>query len=135
MWHWDGEPEALLKRWFEHENSIDEPLQELLLKVRAQGVPVYLATNQEKYRADYLRRVMFPGTFDGIFVSCELGLAKPDPHYFELILEQLQQSDPDLLPNDLMFFDDSPSHVEGAIAAGLRAEVYTGHDQIKSLIV
>ena len=133
VWGWSGDPAELLAAWFEAENQIDFGLLATLQRIRATGLPVYLATNQEKYRAAYLREVMFPDMFDGIFVSCELHAAKPDRHFFELIIDQLQRERPHLRPEDITFFDDTPSHVAGARLAGLTADIYTGAGQIEDL--
>ena len=134
VWNWSGDPAALLERWFEAENHIDQTLLAILVKLRQIGILVYLATDQEKYRADYLRRVMFPDDFDGMFVSCELGITKASPKYFEVVLAKLQQQYPDLMAEDVMFIDDREANIESARIAGLRAEVYAGHDQIERLI-
>jgi FMN phosphatase YigB (HAD superfamily) len=109
LWHWSGDPTPLLQRWFNHENVRNEPLLAFIRKLRTAGTPCYIATNQEQYRAAYLRTVMFPHELDGIFVSCELGFQKPDPKYFETILNQLRHTYPDLQPAEVVFFDDSPA--------------------------
>jgi HAD superfamily hydrolase (TIGR01509 family) len=135
LWQWPGDPAGLLQRWFEHENVRNEPLLALVRELRAAGTPCYIATNQEKYRAAYLRTIMFPDEFDGIFVSCELGYQKPDPQYFEAVLAQLGHTHPGLKPADVVFFDDTPSHVAGAQTAGITAHVYADPDQVAMLLV
>ena len=134
LWRWEGEPAELLRIWFEHENKIDQALLASLQQLRQRGVLVYLATDQEKYRAAYMREVMFPGTLEGIFVSCEIGYEKRRPQFFEAVLTELQSKLPNLDAQEIIFFDDSQAKVDSAIRAGLRAELYTGTEQIKRLL-
>jgi putative hydrolase of the HAD superfamily len=57
--------------------------------------------------------------FDQIFLSHEIKQRKPHPSTFEWVLEQMKMS-----PDEVLFIDDSPQHVEGAIKAGLNAVLY-----------
>lgn len=74
VWHWSGNVEELLAMWFQSEDVKNEPLIEVIRKVRISGLPCYLATNQEQYRGDYIRNVMFKDIFDGYFISVEMGV-------------------------------------------------------------
>ena len=56
---------------------------------------------------------------DQIFLSHEIKQRKPHPSTFEWVLEQMKMS-----PDEVLFIDDSPQHVEGAIKAGLNAVLY-----------
>jgi putative hydrolase of the HAD superfamily len=134
LWHWDGTPDELLRRWFEAEHHIDHELLNVLQQIRAAGVPVYLATDQEKYRAAYLRDVMFPGKFDGAFISCEIGYEKTEPEFFIAVLEQLRAKYPAITPADIAFFDDSPAKVESARTLGIAAQFYANRSQIDHIL-
>lgn len=107
LWRWDKSPEELLKFWFETEDVRNDELLELVNKLKAKGIPCYLATEQEKYRGEYMQNVMFKDAFDGYFISANLGVTKTNPKFFEMIIEQLQQKHPELAPQDITFFDDS----------------------------
>lgn len=52
--------------------------------------------------------------FDVVTCSGDEGVAKPDPAIFELTLERL-----DVAPEEAVFIDDYPGHVEAARALGL----------------
>jgi glucose-1-phosphatase len=54
--------------------------------------------------------------FARIFVSCELGLRKPECEAFHAIAREVRVD-----PSRLLFFDDTRQNVEGALAAGLPA--------------
>ncbi|MBR1574852.1 MAG: HAD family phosphatase [Bacteroidales bacterium] len=55
-------------------------------------------------------------TFRRIYVSQELKLLKPDPAIFDYLIRDIG-----LLPEEMLFVDDSPRNVEAARAAGMNA--------------
>ena len=55
------------------------------------------------------------GSFDGIYLSYELHLAKPDPKVFEHILE-----DAGIRAEETLFFDDSQVNLDAAAALGFQ---------------
>lgn len=97
-------------------------------------MPCYLVTDQEKYRAEYMKKVMFKDVFDGYFISAELGVTKTDPSFFEKVIAQLQVKYQGLDAQDIIFFDDSQSKVNTACSVGVRGELYKNVAQVKSLI-
>ncbi|MCW1908768.1 MAG: HAD-IA family hydrolase [Candidatus Saccharibacteria bacterium] len=132
---WQSEdPDAIMKFWFESENIKNEPLLELIQQIRASGIKCYFATNQSKYRGEYMKQVMFPGLFDGSFVSADLGVQKPDLGFYEKVIELLRREVPNLKPEEIMFFDDTQENVDAAKSLGIDAHFYEGIDQIKSLV-
>lgn len=58
---------------------------------------------------------IFEELFEAHYFSSSLGMRKPDPETFEKII-QLNH----LQPQDTLFIDDSPQHIEGAAKAGLQ---------------
>lgn len=83
----------------------------------AAGVRVHLATNQHPRRARLMRRTLgYERITENAFYSCELGIAKPDPAFFESVVDRL-----DSRPGRVAFVDDSRRNVEAAQAVGLRA--------------
>jgi FMN phosphatase YigB (HAD superfamily) len=133
LWRWNGSPEELLDYWFKTEDVRNEELLQLIGELKAQGMPCYLATDQENYRGEYMKNVMFNERFDGYFISAELGMSKTDPKFFELIISNLQRKIPDLKPADILFFDDSQSKVDTASSVGINGQLYTSIDQVKKL--
>ena len=72
---------------------------------------------------------MFPflNAFRGITVSAEIGLMKP-----ELAIYRHHEKTFGLDPAATLFFDDSAANVEGARAAGWKAEQFTGADKMRA---
>lgn len=65
--------------------------------------------------------------FDFTFLSHEIGKRKPNPETFLWVAEQLKCS-----PEQLYFIDDSQQHIDGAIKAGLQANLYPQNSLLNS---
>ncbi len=74
IWQWDAPIDDLLQAWFETEDVKNEPLIEAVKELKQANVPVFLATNQEKYRGEFMKNVMFKDLFDHYFISSDIGL-------------------------------------------------------------
>lgn len=124
-WGWEKSTEDLLDYWFKAEHKIDEPLIEYVKSLQKRGIKCYLATNQEKYRAEYmLAKMGFKDIFDGFFFSSLIGHKKPNKEFFDHILEKLAP----IKANEILFWDNTLTHIEGARVTGLQAEQYTTFD-------
>jgi HAD superfamily hydrolase (TIGR01509 family) len=62
--------------------------------------------------------------FDHIFISAELGLAKPDPEIYKVVIDSLDQD-----PSELIFIDDFIENVKAAREANLNAIHFRNRDQ------
>lgn len=92
----------------------------LVGEVAASGVTCVLATNQQDHRKAFLRRTFgYDDVFERSFYSCDVGAMKPEPAYFERVLEGLgiPLADADTVG----FVDDSRANVETARGLGIRA--------------
>jgi putative hydrolase of the HAD superfamily len=57
---------------------------EIVEALRRSGYGVHLGTNQEQHRAAHMRTMLgYDGMFDTSCYSYDLGVAKPDPEFFE----------------------------------------------------
>lgn len=65
--------------------------------------------------------------FDQTYASNKIGAAKPDKHFFELILEA-EGCD----PKDAFFTDDREENVKAAASLGINAELFTSAEELKS---
>ncbi len=135
LWQWSGTVDELLEYWFKSEDVRNDDMLALIRELRTKDVLCYLATDQERHRGKYMKDVMFKGLFDGYFVSAELGLKKTEPKFFEEILKRLQDQHEDIEPASVIFFDDSQSKVDTAIAAGINGCLYEGVAQAKEKLV
>ena len=97
---------------------VDPEMIEAAEALRAEGLVCALGTNQHRERGVYMRRELgYERVFDPIFISAEIGVAKPDPAYFRHAVDQLG-----LPARSILFVDDVLANVESARSVGLVAE-------------
>lgn len=102
--------EGLLTRMFAAFEPV-EPMYQVLRKARAAGIRTCLLSNS--WGNSYPRE-QFAELFDGVVISGEVGLRKPDPEIFQHALELL-----DLPPQDCAFIDDIEHNVRAAERFGI----------------
>ena len=68
--------------------------------------------------------------FKKVFVSSEIGKRKPEPDAFRFLSDEIGVN-----PDNILFFDDSLGHVEGARAVGMKAvHVVNPYSDIKDAL-
>lgn len=112
--------------------TVDPQTLAIAVAAREGGVEVHLATNQHRRRAGLMRHSLgYDRVTDRSFYSCEVGAAKPEPQFFDRVLEALGRPEPD----QVVLVDDSRRNVEAAAALGLRTVHWHhdhGHDALRS---
>lgn len=122
-WGWAGTTEEFMSYWFSTDAFVNEGVLEAVKKIRSDGVKCYLATDQEKYRAEYLwKTVELAKEFDGAFFSYELGVGKANPEFWHKVLEKLGRPN----PSDIAYWDDEEENVAAARSVGIQARIFTG---------
>jgi putative hydrolase of the HAD superfamily len=101
----------------------------LVARFRAAGGRTALLSNSgpevlARVRADR----SLEARFDTVVISCEVGLAKPDPRIYRLCLERLA-----LTPAAALFVDDRADNVEAAGRVGLQTLQFDGPDALERL--
>jgi 2-haloacid dehalogenase len=100
---------------------------EVLAELRAAGVPLYALTNWSAETFVVAReRFEFLEWFDGVLVSGEERMIKPDPRFFELLLDRFG-----LTPEATFYVDDSEANVAAARRLGFDAVRFTGPGQLR----
>lgn len=100
--------------------DVDPAMLAAVGRLRERGLRCGLATNQQNLRGGYMQAELgFSAVFDRQFYSYQLGHAKPEPAYFRAAVEQTGAE-----ADRVLFLDDSEANVRGALAAGLRAELF-----------
>ena len=128
QWGWKDGVDAFLDCWFsEKHTAIDKRFKTTIQALRAKGVKIYLATNNEKYRTDNLvEKRGLSNWFDGVFSSAYVSSKKPDAAFFQYILEKTGMK-----KEAVVFWDDDVENTEGAAAFGFRTELYQNFEQFK----
>ncbi len=100
----------------------EEPMFEALRRARAAGLKTGMISNSwGRGRYD---RSLFEELFDGVVISGEVGLHKPQPQIFELGAERVG-----LHPSRCVFVDDLRENCEGAEAVGMVPVLHRGVDE------
>jgi 2-haloacid dehalogenase len=117
---------ALIAAWSESfGETISGPVpgvHALVAELDSRGVPLFAITN---FSADFwppfhARERAFFARFRDIVVSGEVKLLKPDPAIYYLALDRFG-----LQPADALLVDDREINVEGALAVGMAAHLFT----------
>jgi FMN phosphatase YigB (HAD superfamily) len=110
------------ERWLETtQGPIGESVA-ILEDLRRNRVPNYAITNFSPEKFAVARRSFgFLDRFDGIVVSGEEGLLKPEPGIYRVLVDRYG-----LAAEDCLFIDDMPDNVEGARAVGMQAYLFEG---------
>lgn len=112
--------------------SIDAHVVDLLAEVRAAGLvrrTALFSNATDRLEVDLETAKLHDAT-DVVVNSARLGLAKPDADAYLAMAEQVG-----LPPGQLLFVDDRPENVRGAIAAGVPAVRFTGAPRLRAVLV
>ncbi|MDD4530636.1 MAG: HAD-IA family hydrolase, partial [Candidatus Gracilibacteria bacterium] len=124
-WGWTDGVEALLEFWFENENVPNQELLSVIKELKEKGYAFFLATNNEKYRVNFISENMgFGRIFDQIFNSAAIGHKKPEREFYEFVCDELSKLG--FSKEDILFFDDDEENVVGAIKFGIESVLYYG---------
>lgn len=122
---------AYWDRWDEMCPGPVEGAPDLLHEVKAAGLPVYVLSNSSAETWPRVQhRFDFFSAFDGIVISGQLGIRKPDPAIYLHLLETYA-----LEPASTLFVDDSAQNVEAARAVGLQALRFDSAPGLRAALV
>lgn len=109
------------ERWLETIRGDIPGTVEILGQLRASGTPLYALTNWSAEKFPLAReRFGWLAWFEGIVVSGEEQVVKPDPRIYRILLDRHG-----LDPAATVFIDDSRPNVEAAAAVGITALHFT----------
>jgi putative hydrolase of the HAD superfamily len=100
---------------------------EVLSEARERGSSLSLLSNAPYDLAAMLGQDPAVADFEHLIFSARLGVIKPDRAAYEAALDLMRRR-----PEEVVFIDDRPANVEGAIRAGLRAVLFTSAEQLRS---
>jgi FMN phosphatase YigB (HAD superfamily) len=111
-------------RWTEMLNGTIDSSVIALQAVKHAGIPVHAISNFscEKFQ---VARLLFPffDLFDERIISGEVGMVKPDPEIFELLIERRR-----LDPGRTLFIDDSADNIATALRLGFLTIHFREHE-------
>ena len=91
-----------------------EPTVQLIKELKERGYKLYVLSNMSKEYIEYLRKLPVFEYFDYEAVSCEIHLGKPNPKFYQYLLDHCE-----LNPTETIFIDDRKDNVEVAAELGI----------------
>ncbi|MBN2325873.1 MAG: HAD family phosphatase [Candidatus Omnitrophica bacterium] len=117
--------DLFFQRWLEMFQPIDETIR-LLPLLRRRGHKLYVLSNFIRESFTALRPALsFLDHFDGVVVSYEAGMVKPDREIYEFLLSKFH-----LAPKECIFIDDMEANVRGAQNAGVNTILFESPRQL-----
>jgi 2-haloacid dehalogenase len=122
---------AYRARWSEMvAGAIDETVQ-VLAELRRRPVGLYALSNWSAETFPLAReRFEFLDWFDGVVISGEIGICKPDARIFRQLIERFE-----LEPARTVFVDDAPQNVQAAERLGMVALQFRNADTLRAELV
>ncbi len=134
-WGWKGTVDELVTYWFSVGCDLNPDVISVAQELRLVGVRCCLATNQEKYRAEYLCQVVgLDRIFDELFVSAELGYTKDDVRHFQAVHERLAVSVDVTQKEHILFVDHEEKNLLAAKTFGYAVHKYHDVDQFRTAV-
>ncbi len=119
---------AYHERWEEMAAEAIEGSVAIMSALKEKEYPVYALTNYSQCKLDIAReKYPFLKEFDGMVVSSDEGVLKPDPQIYKILLERYN-----LAPENTFFTDDREDNVTGARALGIQAFLFTSPEQLRA---
>ncbi len=113
---------AYHERWPEMLGGPIEGTVAILDELRRAGLPLYALSNWSAEKFPLARaRFDFLGWFDGIVISGEVGVCKPDPRIYRAFLERFPVD-----PATAVYVDDHEPNVVAAVEAGFDGRRFRG---------
>jgi putative hydrolase of the HAD superfamily len=117
------ESQALFFHVMDHQVPV-EGTELLAQRLKQSGFRIFGLTDNVREIVAYLKeRYCFWDLFEGVVVSAEVGVLKPDQKIFSYLLTKFG-----LTPSETIFLDDVPANVEGARKAGMAGLVFSTSD-------
>jgi len=116
-----------LREAFNELSVVDIDVVNLIIELRDKGYKTGLLTNTS---SDELTPLMEKnglfGLFDKVVISGDVGIAKPDPKIYYLIMKYME-----IEPEHTFFTDDSQANVDIAIELGIESRLFTTAEQLR----
>lgn len=127
-WGWKKSVDELLAYWFTAENLADRQIIDYIQGLRAQGIYCCLATNQEKYRFEYLYYHLALNTlFDNLFPSWRVGFFKSQREFWQSVYNFNMGN-----KREALTVDDNPEVIAAAKKFGFYGHTYTSLENLRA---
>jgi len=120
---------TVIAYWLEKDAIINEYVFDWIENSFLPKHNLYVATNQEKNRANYLwHGLKFCNVFSDIFYSADIGYSKNQPEFFLNVRNRTG-----FKPEECLIIDDSESVINTALACNWNAVLFTGEESLNKV--
>jgi epoxide hydrolase-like predicted phosphatase len=114
----------IYKRNYQKFSSIDEKMLKIVKKLRKR-YKVYAFSNTNTLHEEINKKRGLYEHFDDIFLSCDLGVIKPNKEVFHIVLGKVG-----LKANETLFIDDNEKNINVAKEVGMEAIQFKDYNQL-----
>ena len=118
-------PVEIRRQWMELV-TVNEKTVDFIKKVK-KSYPVYLLSNA---LSEFLREILDKNNlwelFDGVYISAELHLAKPDPEFFRECLKRIG-----ITAEEAVMIDDNAKNLEAARGVGIDTILFRDNESFE----
>lgn len=104
--------------------SRNDDLVELLRRAKSKGIIVVYTTNNSAKLIDLTKKYQIDDVADLTINSSEANVAKPDPEFWKLALNETKKLLPDVQLGEVLVIDDSQKNCVSAEEFGFRSYIY-----------
>lgn len=94
--------------------------------LQSRGYQTAMLSDVTQYQAEVIRKMGYYDLFSPVLLSYEIGVKKPNPEAFEILLKTLQKP-----PSDVIFIDDRIENVQAAKNLGIDSIQFISPGQLK----
>lgn len=124
--HFEMPTESLIAREFAIRFNPNNEMIVLVKNIKTMGLKTAILSNTNEPHALFLRsKAMYEG-FDTVVLSNEVGLRKPAPKIYELVLERLG-----VQAQETFFVDDLQENIDVANTLGIHGILIESNEQVK----
>ena len=113
--------EEIVMGWWHRPLVPMEGMGDVVKELKEQGYGIYLLSNANVDLRRYFPRIPGSQYFDGLMVSAEEKLIKPQHEIFRALYSRFH-----LDPARCLFIDDSPANIEAALCTGMDGIIFRG---------
>lgn len=114
--NWDARFLKILKNAI----RINEEMYDTVFELKENNIHVAILSNITPNKVHLLKEFGYYAPFETLILSCEVGLVKPDPRIYQLMLDRLQAA-----PEKILFVDDKQANVDAAESLGIKSHLFT----------
>jgi HAD superfamily hydrolase (TIGR01509 family) len=112
------DPEKLITIPFARGSRLRKGVVEIIQKLEKQGYEVDVLSNTNEVHLKFMNKSGWTELFHDFFVSCKLGVLKPNMDAYKKVLRKINVG-----PRDVVFIDNQVDNVLGAKQAGIKESI------------